>query len=141
MTKWCTGNFPNDTKSALGTAPMSFIFRKAKVLPICWNTYKDTNSLASAFKRQKSCKIILCLPKAEPIRIMYEGTNNWHTHRYACYIHKIPNAFQFGHQKGDLENLNYIKINFQYIDNLQSDFYRMKHRKPAQKATPTHFCK
>ena len=121
MTKWCAQNLPNETKSiAVRKAPMSFIFSDGKEFyPIYGTPTQDPDSLLIPLRQSKVNYLMTCELRANP-NMYVEGQIIGTMHRYAYYIQqKYPQAFQFIHQEGDVEEAVLYKINYQYIDSLR----------------------
>lgn len=122
MTKWCAVNFPNETESiAVRKAPMSFIFSEGKEFYPVYNTpTENPDSLLIPFRLSKVNYIMLPKLRIDPERYLenqFIGT----MHRYAYYVQtKYPNAFEFIHQEGDIEDAQLFKINWNYIDSLKA---------------------
>ncbi len=122
MTKWCAVNLPNETKSiAVRKAPMSFIFSEGKEFYPVYNTpTENPDSLLIPFRQSKVNYIMLPKLRLDPSRYLEDqfiGT----MHRYAYYIQvKYPNAFQFIHKEGDIEQAELYKIDWNYIDSLKN---------------------
>ena len=122
MTKWCAQNFPNDTKSiAVRKAPMSFIFSNGKEFyPVYGTPTQNADSLLIPFRASHVNYLMTCELRANP-DMYVEGQIIGTMHRYAYYIQqKYPQAFQFVHQEGDVEESVLYKINYNYIDSLKA---------------------
>ena len=122
MTKWCAQNFPNDTKSiAVRKAPMSFIFSDGKEFyPIYGTPTENPDSLLIPLRASKVNYLMTAELRANP-EMYVDGQIIGTMHRYAYYIQqKYPQAFQFVHQEGDVEEAVLYKINYKYIDSLKS---------------------
>jgi hypothetical protein len=122
MTQWCAKNLPNETQSiAVRKAPMSFIFSEGKEFYPVYNTPTDNpDSLLIPLRTSKVNYFMLPKLRLDPNRYLEDqfiGT----MHRYVYYVRtKYPDAFQFVHQEGDIEEAQLYKINWQYIDSLKS---------------------
>jgi hypothetical protein len=122
MTKWCAQNFPNETKSiAVRKAPMSFIFSDGKEFyPIYGTPTENPDSLLIPLRASKVNYLMTAELRANP-DMYVDGQIIGTMHRYAYYIQqKYPQAFQFVHQEGDVEEAVLYKINYNYIDSLKA---------------------
>lgn len=122
MSKWCAENLPNETKQiAVRKAPMSFIFSDGKEFYPVYNTpTENPDSLLIPFRTSKVNYFMTCKLRLDPSRYLenqFIGT----MHRYAYYIQtKYPNAFIPIHQEGEIEEAQLFKINWNYIDSVNS---------------------
>ena len=122
MSKWCAQTFPNNTKSiAVRKAPMSFIFSDGKEFyPIYSTPTENPDTLLMPFRASKVNYLMTCELRANP-EMYVEGQIIGTMHRYPYYIQqKYPNAFQFVHQEGEVEEAVLYKINYAYIDSVKA---------------------
>lgn len=120
ITKWCAQNLPKEN-IAVRKAPMSFIFSNGKEFyPIYKTPTEDPDSLLMPLRDSKVNYFMTCKLRLDPSRYLEDqfiGT----MHRYAFYIQrKYPNAFEFIHQEGDIEEAQLYKINWNYIDSVKA---------------------
>lgn len=118
MTKWCAINLPNEN-IAVRKAPMSFIFSEGKEFYPIYNTpTENPDSLLMPLIKANVNYIMLPKLRLDPNRYL-EGQFIGTMHRYVYYIQqKYPNAFEFVHQEGTLEDAQLYKIRYNYIDSL-----------------------
>jgi prepilin signal peptidase PulO-like enzyme (type II secretory pathway) len=118
MTKWCAQNLP-DEKIAVRKAPMSFVFSEGKEFHPIYNTpTENPDSLLMPLRAGKVNYIMLPKLRLDPNRYL-EGQFIGTMHRYVYYIQqKYPNAFEFVHQEGTLEEAQLYKIRYPYIDSI-----------------------
>ena len=122
MSEWCAKTFPNETKSiAVRKAPMSFIFSNGKEFyPIYSTPTQNADTLLMPLRESKVNYLMTSELRANP-DMYVEGQIIGTMHRYAYYIQeKYPNAFQFVHQEGDVEEAVLYKINYAYIDSVKN---------------------
>ena len=126
MSQWSAINFPNETKHiAVRKAPMSFIFSEGKEFyPVYYapkeNTVNTADSLINVLRKDSVQYFMPAELRLDPNRYIenqFIGT----VHRYMGFIqNKYPNAFIFIHQEGDVERAQLYKINWTYLDSVQS---------------------
>lgn len=126
MSQWSAINYPNETKHiAVRKAPMSFIFSEGKEFyPVYYapkeNTVNTADSLINVLRKDSVQYFMPAELRLDPNRYIenqFIGT----VHRYMGFIqNKYPNAFIFIHQEGDVERVQLYKINWTYLDSVQS---------------------
>lgn len=126
MSQWSAINYPNETKHiAVRKAPMSFIFSEGKEFyPVYYapkeNTVNTADSLINVLRKDSVQYFMPAELRLDPNRYIenqFIGT----VHRYMGFIqNKYPNAFIFIHQEGDVERAQLYKINWTYLDSVQS---------------------
>lgn len=126
MSQWSAINYPNETKHiAVRKAPMSFIFSEGKEFyPVYYapkeSTANTADSLINVLRKDSVQYFMPAELRLDPNRYIenqFIGT----VHRYMGFIqNKYPNAFIFIHQEGDVERVQLYKINWTYLDSVQS---------------------